>query len=166
MIYVLSYPTFKETLGRIESHKLNNFDAQDMCVICINDTIVPGFESDHPYFKTDFDNVLQLYFDDVTEDCEVPIMGRDTTHTVKAMTTEQAYNIINFVSKMIEIGKTKNVLIHCRAGISRSGAVGSFLTNLLNIPYTEFKRYNPQILPNPHVLSTLNRLYRSNNFNN
>lgn len=116
------------------------------CFISINDSLgtpeVPFFSQSHP-------NVLTLFFDDVDQDIE-------TAHgTVKAMTDEQALEIYEFIEKNKDY---ENFIIHCTAGISRSGAVGEFVNNFLELDYKKFKEDNPHTHPNGLVLSKLNRL--------
>ena len=78
-------------------------------------------------------------------------------------TNEQAKELYEF----IKINKDKSrAIIHCGAGISRSGAIGVFIHSLYgnNSPemtYEEFKRKNPRILPNSYVLRLLNRQLRN-----
>jgi len=45
------------------------------------------------------------------------------------------------------------LLVHCDAGISRSGAVATFASNYLNIDFQD-----EYIKPNPYVLRILNNL--------
>lgn len=50
-------------------------------------------------------------------------------------------------------------VVHCTAGVSRSGAVGEFVNDIFGIPYSEFKRLNPQIVPNVVIKQGLNKRY-------
>lgn len=110
------------------------------------------------WFKKNHPNVLNLEFDDVTED----IVWNG--HNFLAMNEEQAKQCVEF----IENNKGKNFYIHCRAGISRSGAVSQFIYDFYNQDniYDEenFKRFNSHIRPNNHVLRLLKRaFYEKNN---
>jgi predicted protein tyrosine phosphatase len=64
--------------------------------------------------------------------------------------------------EFIKANKDKHMaIVHCAAGISRSGAVGTFIHNLYGtMTYEEFKRKNPQIQPNGHILRLLNEELR------
>ena len=71
------------------------------------------------------------------------------------MTTTDAKRIVDFV-----VGQSpeKPLIIHCTAGISRSGAVGMVLNDWLNRrlssneeDYNHFYRENPDLYPNEHV---------------
>lgn len=117
----------------------------DLCFVSINKTKTKRSEA---YFEQDHDNVLTLFFDDVGEKDD------------NAFTQEQGKKVINFFKR----NKNKTgILIHCDAGISRSGAIGEFCADYFGIPYEEFKRKNPRVIPNGHVLRTLRRLARENN---
>lgn len=73
------------------------------------------FESDHP-------NVLNMDFDDL------PCEHHDWHgHIFKGMSDEQADRMVEFIERNMEGEPRKDFIIHCRAGISRSQAVGMFL---------------------------------------
>ena len=83
---------------------------------CLNYYLDEG-DTEH-YFKESHDNVLNLEFDDIPCD-EYDYHG----HTFKGLSMEQAKQIYDFV----EANKGKNFWIHCRAGRSRSMAVGQYI---------------------------------------
>lgn len=57
----------------------------------------------------------------------------------------------------------KQWIIHCTAGVCRSGAVGECISDYLGNEYFKFKRDNPQIKPNVHVKTILkNELHKPN----
>ena len=72
------------------------------------------------YFK-DHDNVLNLDFDDISTD--VIYNG----HRFKTMTMEQAEKAVDFIDKILDEGLTTYIMVHCRAGMSRSRAFGEFI---------------------------------------
>ena len=101
-------------------------------------------------------NVLSQEFDDITS---------QISWQYKLFTVGQAQEIIDFLRSM---DKTKQVLlIHCTAGVARSGAIGRFARQVLrvefgiDIPLTDFQRANPSILPNRYVLKTLRDVWKS-----
>ncbi len=47
------------------------------------------------------------------------------------------------------------MIVHCAAGVSRSGAVGLFVRDYFSLDYSEFKRQNPHIVPNLWVSKVL-----------
>lgn len=88
--------------------------------------------------------VLVMRFDDIQT--EIP--------GLKLFSTEQARQIREFIEN---IPKGQTILIHCTAGICRSGAVAEVLDMVLNEDSKEFFKDNPYILPNTHVKSLLLR---------
>jgi len=123
----------------------------DYAFISIHNT-----KDDYVYtFKQDHENVINLTFDDVEEDI--------IKKSAFAMTENQAKILYEF---MIKHSDKNTFLIHCTAGISRSGAVGTFIANYFNVDMNTFKLDNPYILPNSHVSKLLNRFLWEQHFNN
>lgn len=113
-----------------------------------------GDNTEH-WFKSNHSNVLNLEFDDVLSDL---IIGG---FEVKALNSQQAVEIVNFIDK----NKGKDFFIHCLAGLSRSGAVGTFIAE----NYDEYKgalKYATYLRPNSHVLAELNRILWERHFEN
>jgi predicted protein tyrosine phosphatase len=128
------------TNDNVESYKKTFF-------VSINDT---NDSTQKPYFgnKT---NVKVLFFDDTEKDLETT---SDKKRSVKAFTEEQTTELLEF----IESNKDKETcIVHCAAGISRSGAVGTFITEYFNSDFDWFKKTNPQIHPNRWVLDLLKK---------
>lgn len=118
---------------------------EKVCFISINDS----FGTDEvPYFKELHPNVLTLFFDDVDRDI-VTDYG-----TAKVISDEQAKDIYEYVKSN---SHCQNFIVHCTAGISRSGAVGEFINDMFNLDYNTFKKDNPYTHPNGIVLSKLKR---------
>jgi predicted protein tyrosine phosphatase len=65
---------------------------------------------------------------------------------------DHARQIISFVNNLKEID---TLVIHCHAGVSRSGAVGVFLAKYLNVDFEKFKEENKNISPNEYILDLL-----------
>lgn len=70
----------------------------------------------------------------------------------------------NHASKIIDLldlaqkDRADSVLvIHCNAGISRSGAIGTFVCDYCELDYAEFIKNNPGIYANQYVLNILRR---------
>ncbi len=99
-----------------------------------------------PYFKEDKGNVKVLFFHDVENDIK-------TNYGIaKAFTLTQAKDLFEFIKKHKD---KQSCIIHCAAGISRSGAVGTFINDYIGGDFFEFKKANPYIHPNPLVLKLL-----------
>ena len=110
-------------------------------IISINNV---SFPAEPPPFSEEFldaENLLILYFDDVDEGFP------------NAMTPKQAREIVNFV----RLEDNRPIIVHCTAGISRSGAVGEVLNWYFNrfeaddSDYRKFEIMHPDIVPNAHV---------------
>ena len=56
----------------------------------------------------------------------------------------------------------KACIVHCSAGVARSGAVGEFINDILGSEsWSDFKKRNPRISPNILVKTLLNKNYDS-----
>lgn len=120
--------------------------------ISINDT---QGTPEIPHFKADKNNVKVMFFDDVEEDLNHPKYG-----IIKAFTEQQAADLLDFIEK----NKDKQLcMVHCAAGVSRSGAVGHFISDYFEQDYDQFKKTNPYVHPNMKVLQLLNREVRKRN---
>ena len=107
-------------------------------------------------------NILKLEFDDVTE--------RDTEEGLLHFNPGLAKEILEFIRK-IKTDSKKLFIVHCDAGISRSGAVGYMLNEWFNKYLTSnreddkyFKDNNVQIMPNPEVVRILKQEMFGNNY--
>ena len=105
-------------------------------------------KSREPYFKENHENVITLAFDDVEHD------DLDREFPVKAFTKKQAKELFQFIKKNREL---EQCIVHCLAGISRSGAVGTFVNGYCGGNWELFKRINPHISPNARVERMLNQ---------
>lgn len=100
------------------------------------------------WFDNSHTNVLNLEFDDIAYDT-IDWKG----HTFSGMTDEQAKQTVEFINK----NSDKNFIIHCRAGFSRSQAVGRFINDIYKnefISTTLLETYNR------YVYSKLVKVYR------
>lgn len=117
--------------------------------ISINDangtTETPHFSEDHP-------NVLRQFFDDVDEALEVPILGTTEVKRCTPMSENQARELFAFIQQNAD---RETCIVHCGAGVSRSGGVGSFVNEYFKGDYFQFKRDNPNIQPNIRILCLL-----------
>jgi predicted protein tyrosine phosphatase len=101
------------------------------------------------------DNTLTIQCDDVFKSGE-PSPTNPTTNT-RAFDKDDAKKIIDLLQKYPEASEC---VVHCAAGISRSGAVGEFVNDWYKADYYEFAHNNPKIHPNGLILRTLKRLMR------
>ena len=97
------------------------------------------------YFKNGTERVLNIDFWDVND---YDVSG------IKGLTDSEAKTIYDFIAENIG----KDFYIHCRAGVSRSQAVGRFLADCYGYKITNLAGRG--VYPNNHVLSLLKREYR------
>jgi predicted protein tyrosine phosphatase len=103
-------------------------------------------------FDTNIENFLQVKMWDIEED----VFEKGDLKYEKPNETE-LIRIVNFINKHQE--KTA-FIIHCSAGISRSGAVATFLYDkfFTEIEKAVFRRENKFIRPNLYILKRLKEL--------
>lgn len=75
------------------------------------------------------------------------------TNLTQIFDKEMARQVVNYVLDYDKNGR--DWLIHCTAGISRSGAVSLFIAEFLNLDMNTFFAQNPDIYPNNRVLTML-----------
>ena len=142
-------------------------DLNDIAYISISATddcarvILKDIEETTHYLKNG-NNVLNLNFDDITEDVEYKTEENEVV-TFKAITQEQARQLVDFV----ESNLGKHFIIHCRAGHSRSQGVARAIYDLYSDKYEicDYNSLNPCKTPNIDVVSKIKReFYKKHNF--
>lgn len=149
-VSILSKGGFKTVLSHLNITD-KNVEETDYVFISILNTDVVG--DNIGYFENNKSNVLILKFDDIVEDIEIK-----PGLFAKTITDNQSKEIISFIKSNKEkiIGGSKCV-IHCSAGVSRSGAVGTFINEYFSFDTNYFNHFNQNIKPNPLVLKKLNK---------
>ena len=99
------------------------------------------------WFKENHSNVLNLDFDDISND-EIEWKG----HIFKGLSMEQANTLFKFIENNID----KSFKIHCRAGMSRSQGVGNFINDFYS---GEFDSDTLLPHPNKEVYRKLSRCF-------
>lgn len=148
-VHILAKREFDSLMkqNKITDENVEKFDSIFFISIVDTDTFSVSRE---PYFKEDHENVMTLKFDDVEHDMMAsPTQAYDT----RAFTEEQAEKLYKFIKANRE---KETCIVHCMAGISRSGAVGSFVQGYCQGDWDLFKRDNPHIAPNARVHRMLN----------
>lgn len=109
-------------------------------IISINE--YGGEKSPTEYWYPDgHPNILKLNFSDVEYKisfCHVPMSAQD------------GQRVYEFLKE-----KTDLLYVHCFAGVSRSGAVGTFANEMWGEDEDKFKARHPHIDPNQHILTVL-----------
>jgi predicted protein tyrosine phosphatase len=71
---------------------------------------------------------------------------------------EKAKHIISFIDTLEQSSEKLTLVIHCDAGISRSGAIGIFACRYLGLDENIFREKNPYIHPNSAVYDILYKI--------
>lgn len=159
-IKVVSKKTFEDVM---RSKMIADFNVEDLCspesspkeyFISINDSHGPMSRS---WFRHDHKNVLRLYFDDLVP--TDPVLT-DPIHkdTLKLFDISQAKKIVEF---MKQFTWDSSLLVHCAAGVSRSGAVGTFVARRMQVDGEDFTSER-ELAPNYYVLELLNFAWGKN----
>ena len=107
-------------------------------------------EKEEHFFKQSWPTVLNLEFDDVSED-SITWKG----HTYYGLSMNQAEEIVKF----IETNMGKHFWIHCRAGQSRSQGIVRYILDCYPEVLWKTRPENPPHTPNIDVLSKLKRIW-------
>jgi predicted protein tyrosine phosphatase len=148
-VFVMSKMQFKKLMVDNNITDDNVETKGDVMLISINDSNrAQGFRPTH--FQRNHPNVMIMQFDDV-ENEGIPLMNGGTA---VVFSQKMAHDLFQFIKRNKH---RKTAVVHCEAGISRSGAVGSFIQGYCGGDWEEFKRTNPHIHPNGRVLRMLNK---------
>lgn len=110
-------------------------------------------EPEPHYFQINSDQVLNLEFDDIAAPYE--FLDESGFRIAEGISLPKALKIARFIDSNIA---TKDFIIHCRAGQSRSQAVVSYIMWLYGRKYNIETRFdNPPITPNQFVLEMLKK---------
>jgi len=127
--------------GVVDQYNVEQTDVMYISILNVGD--------DTGYFKKNFQNVLVLHFDDITD-----------VRSDLAFNQDHAEQIIDFIIK----NKYKSeCMVHCSAGISRSGAVGQFINACFGVNNDYFLNMNVNVRPNPMILETLEEVFNKLN---
>lgn len=104
----------------------------DWALISLND---PGATDGDATILDGWHDVLRLNFHDITQDT------LDVEGSYALMTDEQAQDIVNFVRKVSP--NVDGIMVHCRAGISRSAGVVKWISKEYHLPFNDnYDKYN------------------------
>lgn len=103
---------------------------------------------------------LSICFGDYTEDEYNRLIKthKKASKKINLMTIDHAVSIISFLNDIREISTIKTLIVQCKAGISRSGAVGLYACRFFGLDENVYLKSGP-IKPNYHVYNTLAKVY-------
>lgn len=149
-VLVLSKIEFNDLMIRNKITDENVEKRDSVMFISINDS------NSDSYFKENHDNVIIMHFDDIENEGEVSPTNKGEC---KVFDEEMAENLYQFIKR----NKDKETcVVHCEAGISRSGSVGLFVNDYTQSDSERFKRDNPYISPNQRVFRMLKNQWYNN----
>lgn len=150
-IRTLQHEVFDEKCYKLNVFDYNVDEYNHLAFISIIGTSLTDDDNLSHWFKTNHNNVLNLELDDITETVIVNGIA------LKAMSEEQASKCVDFIEQNLG----KDFYIHCRAGVSRSGAVSQFIYDIFRdqVDVEDFRQNNRHIQPNNHVLTMLKRAF-------
>lgn len=107
-------------------------------------------------FREDSKDFKSMWFYDIEES----FIHHKSGITYDVITDNQLQEIYDY---LIEHKDYDYFIVHCTAGVSRSGAVGAFANDLFGEVYQTFKSRNKSINPNSYISSKLKELFYKNN---
>ncbi len=96
-------------------------------------------------------HLLNLTFCDIAPE-DIPEQQRQR---FPVMSPEDADNVVSALKRWHDMSLRGNLIVQCHAGISRSGAVGTFANELLGLSTEQFQKEHPWVEPHPYVLNLL-----------
>lgn len=144
LVYSIGSFNYLMDMNNIDDNNVESLDMSAFISIC-------GNEEQH-YFNRDHANVLNLDFEDVSND----VYDDNGKLLARVMSDEQAEKAVRFIKQNVG----KDFYIHCSAGISRSQAFFRFITTFYPYTYDEKscgRSENPCQFPNVEVLSKLKK---------
>ena len=152
IVRVMSKDHFDTVLPKMRIYNSNIGEHLDKAFISITD----GDREDSHYFDMDSKNVLNLEFDDATDEENERRIKSGQTELV-LFTRNQGEQIIEFLENNKSI---ETLYVHCLAGRSRSGAVGTFANDVYGAEtFYEFCNSNPTVSPNYYILALLRMIF-------
>ena len=178
-IHTLSVADFKHTMRNNDLYDSTIESMTELAVISIGNSF-DDFDPDDIFsngpslrwFARRHRNVLNMTFDDITSPEKWQLLSQfgnsqssdDTSGNASA---EKDYvlfdrNMVREIADFVDDNhKASTWIVHCSAGISRSGAVSLWLKDWLKFKYgiDAVNVDGKYALPNSHVLSELNRMF-------
>jgi predicted protein tyrosine phosphatase len=141
-----------------ESQKIAEIEGSWAIISIYTDHILLNLKSIETLKTLGCEEYLSLRFADITKENYEKDKNFYDEKNLIIFTIEHAQQIINFINKVNRNDKIQTLVVHCSAGVSRSGAVGFFACRYLHTNEKEFWKTNPNIAPNSHILDVLHKV--------
>ena len=96
---------------------------------------------------------ISLNFADITKEVYDRVKKKHPDAVL--FNNEHAKKIVSFIKRAHNSKHEVTLVAHCHAGISRSGATGTFACDYCGLDYNKFIRSNPNIFANQYILQLL-----------
>ncbi|MDX1985648.1 MAG: tyrosine-protein phosphatase [Candidatus Obscuribacter sp.] len=155
--------TLVKALSRqhMESNLSEYLRAQNRIFISVVDcNASPVFGESERVLTVRFDDVSPEMFESQTVYERILSQMEELGRPYRTFTEEQARAILQFALPFHRLAEAVELFVHCTMGVSRSGAIASYLAELCQVDMQTFGRLNPQIVPNQLVLETFRAVNR------
>lgn len=129
--------------------------------ICIASPQLEGTTDDRNW-PVDSERWMNIFFEDVRPEhlFELSNLEQQLGRKIVVFNEGKADKIIDFLKKAHLRPKPETLYVNCAAGISRSGAIVAFASEMFNLDHQQIAMDNPAIVPNKLVLFTLREQWR------
>lgn len=130
-----------------------------------NVALISILDSDAERLIQNSDRAITLFFDDIHPKTTMTLGSCMDYH---AMDFDQSTKLVKFIKNIFFTnenfgGEIDTFVVHCTAGICRSGAVADFLRVVFDVDDEWFLANNHQIIPNDWVLDLMWMTWKMNN---
>ncbi|MBM6414854.1 hypothetical protein, partial [Lacticaseibacillus paracasei] len=117
----------------------------------------PDMRSSDVKWPANSDRWMSTFFEDIRPEhlLLVPLLEKQFGRQLQRFDEAQADAIIDFLVDCNNRPEEEMLYVNCVAGISRSGAIVTFATDIFNLNKDKFRKDNPYILPNNLVMQLL-----------
>lgn len=158
---VLTFPEYK-IRGIIEDTYKWNIEEKWALISIYNNSKYPVIRNKQDIKRLREKNCLKtlsLCFGDYTEKQYDYFMDKykSASRHINLMTNSQAHEIVHFIKKLERYPDIKTLIIQCKAGISRSGAIGLFACEYYKIDIHHYQLQN-NVSPNYYIYNKLHKV--------
>lgn len=149
------YSVMKDYLRGNPTNRINSMANRydKVWIISITNPFTSTSTDNLPPLVQDGEDRIALQFHDVEADYEDYDPGAIPFDRI------MADKVVSFLKKANQQDSNDLLVVNCHMGISRSGAISFFARSVFGIDYSNWKRMNPQVIPNGLVLELLHHAW-------